>query len=154
MTEELEKVKIQSELAERLERVRAERARLAEERQRRETERELLERVEAEELALQDEQVIAKAEDDHGPLGKRIAAVHTRSGVVIVKRPNPVLWKRFVDASKQTADELERLVRPCVVHPDKASFDRYLEEEPALLVRCADHVATLAGVRMGEVSGK
>lgn len=143
-----------SELEERLRKARAERARLEEERALREPELALLEQVEAEELALKNAQAVADAEATHGPVGKKIRTVETSSGVVIVKRPNHLLFRRFQDSGKVSTDECERLVRPCLVYPDAATFDRWAEEEPGIIVRAANACAQLAGIRAEEVSGK
>jgi hypothetical protein len=140
-----------AELRARLESIKAERARLAEERELRG--QSLPDRIEAEERALRDEIAIADAETAHGPVDKRIAIVNTSNGVVIVKRANHVLFRRFQD-SKLNVDECEKLVRPCLVHPDKATFDRWAEEEPAIIVRAANALGTLAGIRGEEASGK
>ena len=86
--------------------------------------------------------------------GRKLAIVRTDLGAVIVKRPNHVLFKRFQDSGEATAEEFDKLVRPCLVHPDDATFDRYLEAQPAILGRVAGAVATLAGIRMKELSGK
>lgn len=142
------------DLKQRLETVRAERQKLADEREAREQERALADLVEQEERSLRNERAIAEAEAAHGALGKKIAAVEARSGVVIVKRPHHVLFRKFTDASKFTSDECEKLVRPSLVYPDKATFDSWAEEEPAIIVRAANACAMLAGVRGEEASGK
>jgi hypothetical protein len=146
------------ELKQRLEVAKLERARLAAEREAREEARALAEQLEAEELAVRNAQAIEKAESEHGPLGKKIAAMHTTSGIVILKRPNHVIFKRFQERSMSDKglkiDECEALVRPSLVHPDKATFERYAEEEPAIILRAANVCAALAGSRAEEVSGK
>lgn len=139
---------------EKLAEVRARRAELERQRAEREAERALQEQLEAETRALADEEAIAKAEDDHGPVGKRIALVRTDMGVIILKRPNPVLFRRFQDQGKTTHDALDKLVRPSVVHPDHATFDRILDELPATMTICANSVCVLAGVRTEEAAGK
>jgi hypothetical protein len=142
------------DLKQRLRIAKLERTRLAEGRTARDSQRILLEQLEEEERALRDDQAIEKAECEHGALGKRIAAVHTGLGVVIVKRPHHVLFRRFQDAGKMTSVEFEKLVFPCLVHPDRSAFESYVEQEPAMLLRVANAVATLAGARAEEVSGK
>lgn len=147
-----------AELEQRLAAARAERARIQAERDRREQERALADELEREERALADEQAIADAEAEHGPLGKRIEAVHTGQGVVIVRRPNPASFRRWQDrnvSSKDiTMDDAEQLVRPALVRPDKATFDRWVQEEPGILPRCAAACSRLAGARLEEMAGK
>ena len=112
----------------------------------------LVAQVEAEERAALDAEAIAKAELDFG--ATKIGIVKTDLGCVIVKRPNPVLYKRFRDKESAKTQDLESLVRPCLVHPDATRFDAILEEQPATLDRVADRVVYLAGFRAKEVSGK
>lgn len=97
---------------------------------------------------------LEELEATHGELDKMIKRVDTGQRMVVVKRPNHLHYKRFVDKGKTTSEELLKLVRPCVLYPDKAEFDRILEEEPAALVRCADAVCFLAGMRKEESEGK
>jgi hypothetical protein len=108
--------------------------------------------VEAEERDAADEEAIALAEEAHGP--KRIAVVRTDSGCVIVKRPNPVIYKRFRDRGEAKTVDLEKLVRACLVHPDGNGLDRILDDVPAALDRAANAIVELAGFRAKEVSGK
>ena len=113
---------------------------------------ELVARVEAAEIEARDAEEIEKAEEKYGI--DRVGVVRTRLGCVIVKRPNAVLYKRFQDRESAKTQDLEKLVRPCLVYPDAAAFDRILEEQPATLTRVADCVVELAGFRAKEVSGK
>lgn len=108
--------------------------------------------VEAEERDARDEEAIADAEAEHGP--RRIAVVRTDVGCVIVKRPNPVIYKRFRDRGETKTVDLEKLVRSCLVHPDSNAFDRLLDDVPAALDRAANAVVELAGFRAKEVSEK
>lgn len=110
--------------------------------------------VEQEERAARDAEALDKAETTIGKLGKKIALVQTDMGAIIVKRPNAVLFKRFVDTSSLKTDDLDKLVRPCLVHPPVAEFDRILDELPATLMRVANAVTALAGVRTEEAAGK
>lgn len=112
------------------------------------------EQIEQEELALANETAIAKAIADHGVLGKKIAAVETDLGVVIVRRPNHVFYKRFIESGESTTTEFEKLVRPCLVHPDKERFDAMCVEQLGILPRVASAVCVLAGARLKEQAGK
>lgn len=143
-----------SELEQRLQAAKEQRARIEQERFARAPELALLEQVEAEELAAKNAQAIADAEAAHGPMGKKVRAIETSNGVVIVKRPNHLLFRKFQDSGKVSTDECERLVRPCLVYPDAATFDRWAEEEPGIIVRAANACAQLAGIRAEEVAGK
>ena len=138
-------------------------AELAERKAKRDAEDDARRTIERRKRDLLDEEAVAAAEEKHGRSieygermvdGRKIAIVRTDLGVVIVKRPNHVIFKRFQDSGEANSEEFERLVRPCLVHPDSATFDRYLEEQPGILGRVAGAVATLAGIRMKELSGK
>lgn len=144
----------EAELKERLDSARARRRAAEEERASRAATQQLTDEVEAEERAASDAEAIAKAETEHGPIGKKIRAVHTDLGVIIVKRSHPVAWRAFQDKAESTTLAFYELVHPCVVHPDKDEFDRILDELPATLIRAADAVAYLAGARNEEVTGK
>jgi len=109
-------------------------------------------RVLAEEQAAKDEEALLDAESQIG--ASKIATVDTPLGTIIIKRPNPLHFKRFQDKESVKTKDLEQLVRPCVVYPNGSRFDQILEELPATLTRCADRVATLAGVRVREITGK
>lgn len=115
------------------------------------------EQLASEERALADDKALADAIAKHGQIGKGVALVETPDGMIVVKRPNPILFRRFQDTSKgeaPTLDEVEKLVRPCVVHPSIASFESILDAQPGVLVRCGNAVCALAGVAQGEVRGK
>lgn len=118
---------------------------------------ELLEAEQAIALELRqaaDEEAIDEAEQEHGLLGVKIDRVDTECGVVIVKRPNHLIFKRFQELGRTKSEDFVKLVHPCLVHPSVSEFERYCEEQPATLLRTADAVATLAGVRGDQVRGK
>lgn len=117
-------------------------------------ERDQAEQLEAEERSIRDLEAIAKAETDHGPQGRKIAVVRTDLGAVVLKRANPLHYKRYVDQGEFNTEANERLVRQCVVHPPLTTFEAWLQEQPAILVRCANAICALAGVRAKEVEGK
>ncbi len=108
--------------------------------------------VEREERAASDMQKLAELEQEHG--AKRLLALETSQGMIVVRRPNNMLYKRFRDQGDAKTKDLEKLVRPCILHPDLGRFDNMVDEEPALLDRCANAVVKLAGFRAKEVSGK
>lgn len=99
-----------------------------------------------------DTEKLLELESKHGK--ERIACVRTDLGMVILNRPNPVLFRRFQDQEKATTLEAEKLVRPCVIHPNIDRFDIMCEEQPMILARCAERVAKLAGMRDRETEEK
>ena len=127
---------------------------LAKKRAEREAAQAATDRVEAVERELADAIAIDAAVAEHGPLGKMIAAIDTDLGVVIVKRPHAATFRKFQDTGSMKSADLEKLVRPCLVHPDGEKFGALLEQLPATLLRVANVVTELAGMRSAEVSGK
>jgi len=108
--------------------------------------------VERLELEASNAEAIADAEAEHD--SRKIRIVESSLGVVIVKRPNPLHYKKFRDKGEAKTNELEKLVRGCLLYPNATAFDRILEEEPGTLDRCATAVIELAGFRLKEASGK
>jgi hypothetical protein len=139
---------LEAQLAE----IRSKRAKLAEARELRALPS-AAEQLATEQRALADDEALERLELEHGPVGKAIEIVRTDVGAVIVRRPHMAVFRRFQDDSKDTA-ALEKLVRPCVLHPSKAEFDRMCEELPFTLQRCADAVCKLAGIRKEDIQAK
>jgi len=140
--------------AKRLAEVRARRAEIDDARARAEAERETTATLEREERALADAEALVAAEAAHGPEGKRIRALQTPMGLIIVKRPGKASFRRFMDTREASTDDAERLVRQCVVHPSRAEFDAIVDEYPALWIRLAGAVTKLAGHRAEELTEK
>jgi hypothetical protein len=134
--------------------LRAERAALLAAREEREARASADDEIEAERVAIESEKAIAAAVQEHGPLDKKIACVDTDLGIVLVKRPHHVLYRKFQDSGEATTAEFDKLVRPCVVHPSRARWDAMLEDQPGILPRVAAAVCTLAGARLKDVGGK
>lgn len=141
-------------ITQRLEQVRAERARIAAARDARANERATADELLIEERGLNDDKALDDAEVTHGPVGRDIAVVETDLGNIIIKRAHPAIFKRFSDKSSLKHDDLETLVRHCLVHPSPGAFDHIMSNLPATMLRCADAVSVLAGVRREAVQGK
>jgi hypothetical protein len=109
------------------------------------------EAVAASARVLREEVALEEAKAEHG--GK-VAVVETAVGRVIVKRPNSVYFRRYMDAGSTKSEDLEKLVRHCLVHPDRDRLDRILEEQPGALLHLVSEIHELAGIRAKEVSGK
>lgn len=160
MSEQIDTPDRTQDLAARLAKLRGEREEAAAAREAAEAEQRLLAEIEEQETAIADERAIAAAVAEHGVLGKRIGAIRTPGiGVVIVKRPHHVFFRKWSDENlgKEGAipnDALEDLVRHALVHPDRVEFGRYVQEQPAMLARAANAVVKLAGARGQELSGK
>jgi hypothetical protein len=105
-------------------------------------------------LELANEEAIAAAVAKVGPIGKAIGTVNTRHGVIIVKKPNHMLVRKFRDEGDVTTKAWEALVRPCLVHPSAEELDRILEDQPVALVAIGTMVLRLAGLDADGFSGK
>jgi hypothetical protein len=138
----------------RLAEVRAKRSALAAERDAREQAEAVAKQLAAEERGLRDDEAIAAAVEKHGAVDQKIRLVHTDLGVVIVKRPHHILFRRYQESDNSSAEELEKLVLPNVVYPTRAEVEHLFQELPATLTRCGNAIAVLAGVRVKEVTGK
>lgn len=104
------------------------------------------------EMELEDAKAIAAAEDEFG--ADNVRPVKTASGVVIVRRANPLTYKKFVDVGKYDAMNLEKLIVPVLVHPDPDKFDTYIAKEPHKLQNIAGAIGVLAGAGEDVFSGK
>lgn len=110
------------------------------------------------------EKALAAAEAEHGPRALRdengklsdgeIAAFEAPGCVVIVKRPNHLIYRRFSDQSKLSTDACIQLIKPSLVHPDKDAFERLIESYPAVVLPVASLIQELAGARSADTSGK
>jgi hypothetical protein len=140
--------------AERLKEIKRQRDELRERRFARNEEQSKREALETAERGLRDEQAIERAEAEHGAVGKKIAVIETDMGAIIVKRANHVIFRKFQENGRDengvNFDEAEKLVKHALVYPTRAEFDRIAEDLPATIMRCADAVAILAGIRVKE----
>lgn len=109
-----------------------------------------VQRLEREALGLE---ALAKAEREHG--SSRVMALETDQGIVIVKAPNHVAYRKWQDTTERVSTEaLEQLVFPCIVYPSISEFERILERLPHTLQRCSDAVTVLAGYRKDDLAKK
>lgn len=115
-------------------------------------------RLEAERRQLADEDAIARLEEEHGPVDKVIAVVPTDLGAVVVRRAKPPAYKRFNELiTREHAKQFElseQLVLACLLYPTREAFAAMVEAQPFTMIRCANAISTLAGVRSQEVAGK
>lgn len=114
----------------------------------------LLNEVERAEREVLDADAIDAAEAKLGKQGKAFAVIVTDLGAVIVKRAPAPTYKKFQDEGDYKFLALEKLVFPLVEHPDRTTFERMIDEQPHILVRCGNAVGELAGVRSEAQAGK
>lgn len=149
---EAEEERKKKALTQRLADAKAAQQRIRDQREALETATELERRVTREEQSAQDQEALLGLEAEHGR--DKIGTVETDMGVIVLKRPGSLRYKKFQDLENAKTFDVEKLVRPCVIHPDKNRFDLICEELPATLLRCGNRVAELAGTRHRELSGK
>lgn len=119
-----------------------------------EAERATARAVAFEEQALLDEEALQKLIDEHGDVGVGLATVQTTMGLIVLKKASAIRFRRFQDKDKPSAEDVLQLVSPCVVHPTPAQFSVILNELPAVLMRLASEVISLAGQTGEDLSKK
>lgn len=104
---------------------------------------------------LADEEAIEKAIAEHGRIDEKIAVVRSALGVVIVKRPSAMRFKKLQDQGADfSSTEVERFVRPSLLYPDPDRFDQMTEDLPAIWMDCCSAMFRLCGVRKDSVEKK
>lgn len=141
-------------VAKQLEALRAERAELARRREQREQRLEALAELEREQRALDDERALDEMVEKYGPVDKAICTVETDAGLIILRRPTSLKFRRFQDKGSFASDDVLAFVRPCVLHPASAAFESILDELPATLTRLANALVTVCGQRTEELGKK
>lgn len=109
-------------------------------------------RVDEIERELSNAKAIAAAEESIG-VGK-FATVPTPAGVVIVKGPNQMHYRKFISAKELTPDDAERLVYQCLVHPSRGEFQAIAAEYPGIPMLAAGAVVELAAGKRAELKEK
>jgi hypothetical protein len=142
------------ELEVRLAAARAKRDELEAKRAERDATRAKLAEVEKAEREAKEAEVLDRLECEHGPVNEKIRPVYTPGGLIVVKRAQSILVRRYMDHGKADSESWDKLVRPCVLYPEKAEFNRIVEDYPASLQKCADAVCWLAGWGRKDLEGK
>lgn len=112
---------------------------------------ELKAKIQAEQVAARDMPRIAELD---GTRGVDFDVVICRLGHVAVKKPAPVVWKRFLTSKQDARDSAEALVRSCLLYPTSTEFNAIVDDQPAVLESIALTVARLAGADTERVQGK
>lgn len=100
--------------------------------------------------------VLAELEAKHGLVGKAIAPVDMLDGLIVVKKPDGIKTKYWLEkhAENATQDELRMLARPCVIYPDLATFDAMVTDRPVIVPAVATEVLKLGGLRLKDLGKK
>lgn len=101
-------------------------------------------------------EAIDSAETQHGPVGTHLLVLDTETehGSVILKRPNKARYRAFQEKRNTKTEDLESLVRSCIVYPNPDRIDRMFEDLPGALARFGKAMAVLAGFRDDELTSK
>ncbi len=108
-------------------------------------------RILAEQNAARDLPRLAELE---GSRGVDYDVVVCRLGSVAVRKPAPVVWKRFQTSKQDPRDAADALVRSCLAYPALAELNAILDDQPASLEAMALTVARLAGADIERIQGK
>lgn len=95
-------------------------------------------------MTLTDEQ-IETFRDEH----KRIAVVDYQGYEIVMRRPKPGEWERFMASAvdeKRRVKGLEDLTRLMIVYPDKATVEAIREDYPAFFAAMGGRAMELAGM--------
>jgi hypothetical protein len=121
----------------------------------RDADRALEAEVSAAQRELADEKAITQAECEHGAVGEMLSVIRTPThGVIIVKRPSPLVFRRFRDTATHNSEELGKLIRPSLVYPSLTQLELIFDEQPALETVVADQICALAGAGRAKIAGK
>lgn len=109
--------------------------------------------VAREEQAAKDDEAIAAAEVK---LRGEFEAVRTDQGVIILHKPDSVIYKRFQDLpiDKISVDELHRVVKSALEYPSGPDFERLITSLPGALAELAQACGRLMGASAERVRGK
>ncbi|MGK4001104.1 hypothetical protein WMF31_00665 [Sorangium sp. So ce1036] len=116
----------------------------------------LKEQIEETRRRRRDEEALAEAEAKYGPLGKKIEALQTIDRMVIVKAPEGIKARKWMDehGERPTVQACRQLARLCVIHPPLPEYDQMIEERPAIVIATANAALKLAGLGGKELGGK
>lgn len=106
--------------------------------------------IEALERDVRDAEALEKIESEHGALDVDIRAVHTIAGLVVVRRVEPIVMRKFQDSKKDdsgqpTIQALEQLSRSALVYPDRVAFGRMCDEYSKVITDTANAACWLHG---------
>jgi len=86
-----------------------------------------------------------KLAEEHGEI---VVITHKRAGDAAFKGPSRPLWEQFqsrVLNDKTKASSTSWLVRSCLIFPDAAEFETYLDRYPMLAEKAGAQLVELAG---------
>ncbi len=152
-----------SDLEKELAAVKAERAAREEAREAANREKALAAELAKQKRGIVEDEKFAELLEEYG-IGS-IGRINTPHGMVVVKAPAPIVYRRLVDElalsehanpriRKSAHDSLEKAVRQCRVYPDPAKFDELAEKVPTLVVVATNMAVDLGRAEAAEEQGK
>lgn len=104
---------------------------------------------------LRDEEALHAAIKQHGAIGKRIHAVYTDDGIVIVKAPKLSDFRLFQAAPPESrAEAMDTFVHSCLVYPTPLEYSRIEEKYPMIMSQLAGAASLLAGAELKHTASK
>ena len=110
--------------------------------------------VEAKERAILDDEKLAELAAQHGEVGKKIGVVQTDGGMIVDKKPNHLVYRKFQDSPGAKTEDAMKIAYQCLLYPDATHLDKLLEEYPAKLNAMVFTISRLAGFSAEEIAGK
>lgn len=75
--------------------------------------------------------------------GRDFACIDTSLGVVIVQRPQAMVYRKFADLDKPTTFACLELARASLVHPSKEEYNAWMDRAPGAITRVASAIVAL-----------
>lgn len=98
----------------------------------------------------EEEEVILETEQKHGREGKGFARVNAVGGMILLRKPNHLRWRRFVDSGKTDSATVQKVTEEHLLYPDPQRFSAMVEEHVDTLRICGNALARLHGTRAKE----
>lgn len=101
-----------------------------------------------------DARLLAHAERELGPIDTgAYGYVKTELGVVILKPPNELLWRRFQDQNNPSEETTRKFLDTCRFAPELELYEQILSAYPGVLGAIAKLVPRLAGYNEDRIVG-
>lgn len=142
-TEEIELEKLRKELAE----AQAKRDEARDRRELRKTPQQLRAEIAAAQREADEIDKLTELEAQYGEADKEIRRIESLHGMIVVKRPAEMAYRKFADMEKMTTSAAKEIALHSLVYPDKKVFNEWASEEPAIIARAANAACWLAGNR-------
>lgn len=118
----------------------------------------LRQKIEAEKRSAAEAEILADLEDKYGKVGDKLAYFSTPEGLLVVRAPSLVEWKKFRTRSRgkdgATLEDQEEFVLRVLVHPERAVYQKIRDERPGIIDTLLQQAAKLGGMRSIDLEGK